>query len=215
MVSKSNLIRLLTLLVMLLVVKDAKSASLWDKPAADLAGRVAEILGPGQAQLTVINRSTVPAGEVPSIRRLLEQEFRTHGIQIAGPESANQICITLSESDRQRLWVAEIIEGPQTRFVMVPFERNGPASPIHETGMLLTRKTIWSSAGSAEATGSPVLAALETPSALVLLEREALVINVMTPTGWQEEKRVDLGRLPIQSRDPRGVLVPSVDGFTA
>src|SRR5277367_1913687 len=124
MVTQSNLIRLLTLLVALMVmvfgIKQAQAASPWDKPAADLAGQVAEILGSGQAQLTLINHSTIPASDLPLIRHLLEQEFRSRSIQIAGAESANQIRITLSESDRERLWVAEIIEGSQTRYVMVP-----------------------------------------------------------------------------------------------
>jgi hypothetical protein len=215
MVSKANLTRFLTLLAIFLVGIQAQGASSWDKPAADLASRVAEILGPSQAQLTVINRSTVSSNDVPLIRRLLEQELRFHGVQIAGAESANQIRITLSESDRERLWVAEIIEGSQTRYVMIRFDRNAAATTVHESGVILTRKTIWSSVSSTETTASPVLAALETPSALVLLEREALVILARTASGWQEEKRVGLGSRSGQSRDPRGLLVPAADGFTA
>lgn len=217
MVTQSNLMRLLTLLVVLLVmvhaVKQAHASTPWDKPATDLAAQVAEILGPGQAQLTVINRSTIPASELPSIRRLLEQELRAHSIQLAGAESANQIRITLSETDRQRLWVAEIIEGSQTRYVMVPFERNAAAQPTHESGMILTRKTVWSSASSAA--HPEVLAALELPTALVLLEKDALVILTRTTTGWQEEKHVDLGPRRIQSRDPRGLLIPTTAGFAS
>jgi len=208
MVSKSKSMRLLLLTVMLFAAQAAHSASRWGKPATDLADRVAEILGPGQAQITVINRSTIPDTEVPQIRRLVEEELSAHGVQPAGVESANQIHITLSETTRQRLWVAEIIEGSQSRYAMVPFDREAGRPETHGSAMLLTRKILFRST-------SPILAALQTPSALILLEPDSLVIDAMTPTGWQDAKRVSVGRRPFQSRDPRGLLVPSADGFTA
>jgi len=208
MVSKSKWMRLLPAVLMLLAAHIAQAASQWDKPAADLANRVAEILGPAQAQITVTNRSTIPSAEVPIIRRLIEDGLRAHGVQPAGSESANQIRITLSETTRQRLWVAEIAEGSQTRFAMVSLDRDGAPPEAHESAMLLTRKLLWSAT-------SPILAAMETPSALVLLEREAIVIHTKTAAGWQETKRVELGRRPSQSRDSRGLLIPSADGFAA
>jgi hypothetical protein len=208
MVSKSKSMRLLAMTLALLAAQAAHSASRWDKPAIDLADRIAEILGPGQALISVTNRSTVPTTEIPLIRRLFEDELRAHGVQPSGAESANQIRITLSETARQRLWVAEIVEGSQTRYAMVPFDREAGQSEARESAMLLTRKLLIRSA-------SPVLAALETPSALVLLEPEAIVIDAKTATGSQEAKRVSLGRRPFQSRDPRGLLIPSPDGFTA
>jgi hypothetical protein len=91
---------------------------------------------------------------------------------------------------------------------MVPFDREAGQSEAHESAMLLTRKVVFSSS-------SPILAALEAPSALLLLEPDAAVIEVMTAASWQEAKRISLGRRPFQSRDPRGLLVPSADGFTA
>ncbi len=217
MISKSNSTRLLlspilSLLLALILPPAGHGQSRWDQPATDLATRIAEILGPGQAQLTVLNRSSITAAELPPIRRLLEQALRAHGVQAAGAESANQIRITLSETDHQRLWVAEIIEGSQTQYAMVPFDRETPGAPAHEAGLILTRKVLWS---SADAAASPILAALETPNGLILLEREAIAIEAITPSGWHEEKRVELSRHSIQSRDPRGLLMPIPDGFTA
>ncbi len=217
MISKSNSTRLLlspvlSLLLALMLPPAGHGQSRWDKPATDLATRIAEILGPGQAQLTLFNRSSIPASELAPIRRLLEQALRAHGVQPAGTESANQIRVTLSETDHQRLWVAEIIEGSQTQYAMLPFDREGTTPTQHEAGILLTRKVLWT---SADAAPSPILAALETPNGLILLEKEAIAIETITPTGWHEEKRVELSRHSIQSRDPRGMLIPSPDGFTA
>ncbi len=47
------------------------------------------------------------------IRRLLEQDLKTHGILNGGSESANTIRITLSEDLRERLWVAEVVQGSE------------------------------------------------------------------------------------------------------
>src|SRR5258708_3549539 len=97
----------------------APTPSQWEKPASTLAEQIAEILGPGQAQLTIRNLSTVSTAEVPAIRRLLEQDLKAHGVEVSGTESANAIRITLSESSRDRVWVAEIVEGNETRLAMV------------------------------------------------------------------------------------------------
>lgn len=40
----------------------------WAPPAAELAVQIADILGPGQAQLTIRNLSTIPTAEIPAIR---------------------------------------------------------------------------------------------------------------------------------------------------
>lgn len=100
--------------------------SAWEQPAAALAEQIAGILGPGQMRLTFRNLSSIPAGELPNIQRLLEQDLRAHGVTAAGDESANAVRITLSEDARQRLWVAEVVEGDQTQVVMVEL---APAQP--------------------------------------------------------------------------------------
>jgi hypothetical protein len=96
-----------------------QNQSRWAKPAAELAAQIADIVGPGQAQLTIRNLSNIPAGELPEIRKLLEQDLKVRGVLISGNESANVIRITLSEDARERLWVAEVIEGNATRVAIV------------------------------------------------------------------------------------------------
>src|SRR5579863_2995199 len=98
----------------------------WDPPAAALIEQISAILGPGQATLTLRNLSSIANADLPVIRALLEKDLKTHGVQIATTESANAVRITLSQNDRERLWVAEITEGNQTRVVMVPAGPNQP-----------------------------------------------------------------------------------------
>ena len=88
--------------------------SRWAQPAAELAGQISDILGPGQAQLTIRNLSTIQASEIPAIRKLLEQDLKAHGVIASGAESANAVRVTLSQNVRERLWVAEVMEGSET-----------------------------------------------------------------------------------------------------
>jgi hypothetical protein len=184
----------------------------WDQPAAQLAAQIAEILGSGQAQLVLNNRSTIAAQELPAIRRQLEQDLRARGVATSGAESANVIRVTLSENVRERLWVAEIIEGNQTQIAMVHVERGPLATPDRATGMTLQKRWVWDSADSMPASDAPVLAALETRAGLVILEQEQILILSRTPAGWHEEKRSNFDTSKPLARDSRGLLKPAADG---
>lgn len=208
----------LCLVLTLLASPLTHAASPWEQPAAQLTSQVAEILGSGQAQLVVNNRSTIGAQEIPVIRRLLEQSLRARGVIISGTESANLIRVTLSENVRERLWVAEVIEGTQTQVAMVHVDREAPSGAAAEAGMVLQKKRVWSSTDVVDSTAisnqlnGPLLAALETHAGLVLLEQEAIVVLTRTPAGWHEEKQWNLDARRPLSRDPRGLLRSSSDG---
>jgi hypothetical protein len=177
----------------------------WDEPAAELAGRIADILGAGQARLTVRNLSSIPNDAVPTIRRLLEQDLKERGIAISGADSASTLRITLSENARNRLWVAEIAEGDETQVAMVSLPPDQP-QPAPAAGGLLLRSDIVISEPE------PVLAALELANGLVVLEPDAIVIDARAAQGWQEQTRASVEeRVPI-ARDPRGILLPSANG---
>ena len=68
----------------------------------NLAGADRRHPGPGQAQLTVRNLSTIQTSEIPAIRKLLEQDLKARGVLAGGAESANAIRVTLSENARER-----------------------------------------------------------------------------------------------------------------
>jgi hypothetical protein len=177
----------------------------WDQPAAALAGQIADILGPGQARLTIRNISSLSSTEVPAIRRLLEQDLKTRGVSISGAESASAVRVTLSESARQRLWVAEIVEGDETQVAMVNVTPDKPKQTVDAGGLLLRKELVITA-------GEPVLAALEMANSLVVLEPEQIVIYARAANGWQEQKTVNTGQSTSLARDPRGDLVESPDG---
>ena len=177
----------------------------WDQPTAALADKVAAMLGPGQARLTLRNLSTISAQEIPTIRKLLEEDLTQRGIGSAGDESANAIRVTLSENARQRLWVAEVIEGNVTQVAMVEAGSTlGQRAPA-AGGLSLRKQTLLT-------THEPVLAALEMANSLVLLEPEQVVLYTRTPDGWREWKRVSIGQKQPLPRDARGKVNPDPDG---
>jgi hypothetical protein len=182
----------------------------WDQPAAALAEKGAGILGPGQAHLTIRNISSIPAGEVPAIRKALEDDLRAHGVAVAGEESANAIRITLSESAHEGLWVAEVVEGNVTQVAMVETASLSDHRGVAQGGMALRRQMILT-------LNEPVLAALEYQNGLVLLEPDAVVFYVRSSDGWHEFKRVNIGQKQPLPRDPRGLMIQSAGGagFTA
>jgi len=184
--------------------------SLWEQPAVSLADEIAGILGPGQAHLTIRNLSTISTGEIPAIRRLLEQDLKNHGVLASGAESANAIRITLSENMRERLWVAEVIEGSETRVAMVHVEPGTAPQAQSTTGLTLRKQTVFTSKEA-------VLTMLETADGLVAIEPEQIVIYNHTSEGWREQKRVGIAQTRPLARDPRGVILPSAsgDGFEA
>jgi hypothetical protein len=182
----------------------------WEQPASALAEQIAAILGPAQAHLILRNNSQISTDEIPTIRRLLEQDLKAHGVQASGAESANIIRVTLSENLRERLWVAEIVEGNETRLAII---RVAPASEQQQapvSGLTLRKQAIFT-------TMQPVLAAVETADDLVVIEPEEIVVYAHFSDGWKEHTRVGIGQKKPLTRDPRGVIFPSSNGagFTA
>lgn len=182
----------------------------WDQPAAALADKIAGIVGPGQAHLTLLNRSSIPAPEIPAIRKLLEDDLRAHGVSPAGDESANTIRVTLSENARTRLWVAEVVEGNTTQVAMIEMGSGSARASAAPGGLALRRQAILT-------VDEPVLAALETASGIVVLEPEQVVLYTRGSDGWHAFKSANIGQKQSLSRDPHGLLTedPGGAGFKA
>ena len=182
----------------------------WEQSAAALADQISAVLGPGQAHLTIRNLSSIPAEEIPSIQRLLVQDLKTHGITAAGADSANSIRVSLSESAKQRLWVAEIGEGNQAQVAIVQL---GPTQAQHAAaaeGLTLLRQQLFDA-------NEPVLAALETNAGLAVMDDEGIEVYAKSAGAWVLERRFPFAARNSLPRDPRGILISAADGngFTA
>ena len=134
----------------------------WDQPAAALADQISATLGPGQAHLTLRNLSSIAADDLPAIRRVLEQDLGNHGITLSSDEAANQLRITLSENAHERIWVAEVIEGTETRIAMVTLNLAGQTATQNSAAIALHKQTVFTS-------WEPIVAALEVSDGLIIL----------------------------------------------
>ena len=191
--------------------------SRWAAPAAELVAQIADLLGPGQAQLTVRNLSDIQAGEIPEIRKLLEQDLKARGVQSSGAESANVIRVTLSEDARERLWVAEVIEGNERRVAMVHVDGSSAMATNAAERVVLRKERI---PGLQTYVGGivqrdPVLAAAEINGHFVVMYPDRISVFSSNAGTWIQSDSFAIERRV--TRDPRGVLIASADGgrFTA
>lgn len=203
-----------SVLLMASALLAAEGPGEWEPPAAALAEQIAGVLGPGQAMLSMRNLSSIANADIPAIRALVERDLKVHGVSIATVESANGIRITLSQNDRERLWVAEITEGNQSRVMMVTAGPNREQAQAAADYMTLRRERLPMLGTPSRV---PIVATLESGSTLIVLRPEAIDLSVFGGGGWQHQKDIPLNERRQLSRDPRGILVaaPGGNGFTA
>jgi hypothetical protein len=181
----------------------------WEPPAAALSEQIAGVVGPGQATLTIRNLSSIASSDIPAIRAMLEKNLKAHGVAIANGESANTIRITLSQNDRERLWVAEVIQGNATRVIMVPAGSGPTQNSAVADYMTLRRERLPILHSLSD---DPAIAAFETGSSLIILRPEAIDLLVFGEGGWQHQKYFPLGDHRQLARDERGIMFPAPDG---
>ncbi len=156
------------------------------------------------------NLSTIQASEIPAIRKLLEQDLKTRGVLAGGAESANAIRVTLSEDARERLWVAEVVEGSVTRVAMVHVDAV-LSSPTTATERIVLRKErMLLNRTAATAQDDPILAAAEVSGHLVVMFSDRVSIFTSAAGGWNESNTLLMEKKP--ARDPRGILIPAAGG---
>jgi hypothetical protein len=116
----------------------------------------------------------------------------------------------LSENQRERLWVAEVVEGNQTRVAMVRVELGDVRQSQAGSELTLRKQSLLT-------TSDEVLAAQEIADALVAVEAEEIVIYSRTAEGWSEKKRMGIGQKKPMARDPHGLIfsAPNNNGFEA
>jgi hypothetical protein len=148
---------------------------------------------------------------------LIEQDLRAHGVIAAGAESANAIRVTLSENERERLWVAEVVEGSDAHVAMVHVDASMVPVSMASARMVLRSERI---AGLTSRIGGivrndPILAASEVNGHFLVMYPDRISIFSSTAGAWAEANTIAMDTK--LARDPRGVLLANADGggFTA
>lgn len=195
----------------------AARAANWEQPAADLSKQIAALAGPGPARLTIRNGSSLASGEIPAIRRLVERDLRGFGIVTGGSDSATLIRVTLSENLQGGLWVAEVVEGTETRVTMLPVglgttaAAGGPSLTLRRS-LVITETEPVLDAQTFSIGGVQRLVVLE-PERIVTYERNAaaLVSAGAASASWIEDQHFAIGHGRSFPRDMRGEMVAAQD----
>lgn len=181
-------------------------------PAEDLARRILAVTGPhASISFTFENRSSLGIGEATALRRAIESSLSESGARLGSEEQAAiAIHVTLSQSWRNRLLIAQIQEGPTQKVVMAPFPMAAPiSSGVGETGpgITLTRRLVFRQSAA-------FLSFLEWASPadhavyLWLLEPDRLAVarRIASQSQWQWLSEAPISHPQPWPRDPRGLL---------
>jgi hypothetical protein len=212
--------RCLAVVLMLVGLIPAAHAANWEQPAGDLAKQIAALAGPGPAKLVIRNESSLAPGEIPVIRRLLERDLRGFGIVTGGNDSATLIRLTLSENLQGGLWVAEVIEGTETRVTMLPValgaatvSASGPSLTLRRS-LVITEPDTVVDAQIFSVGATQRLAVLEPERILIFVRSAAGLSFGGTAAGasnWVEDQRFPIAHTRPFPRDVRGELVAAQD----
>jgi hypothetical protein len=177
--------------------------------AAQLASRTSSLLPRHTtASLELQNLSALPAGEWSNFRSLFEAELRRAGIEVAVGTSAERVRITLSDSARGLLFVAEITSGDSRQIAMLPWSL--PPSPEEKPRITLTMKFLW-------AQPEPILDVLllDSNTQMLVLSTSKVARFRLTGDKWTPSATASLVLPRPIPRDPRGRIERTADGFRA
>lgn len=194
-----------------------RAAEPWDTPATELAHQIAALTGPGAVSLTIRNNSAITLDEIPAIRRSLLNALSALGVTARpAADAATTVRVTLSQSARQGLWVAEVQQGPEVRVAMVSVANTAPATKPQGTPVLLRRTLLFAQA-------EPILDAQTmalpgNPHSLVVLSPDEIAIYHGGESGgaWVKGETFAIAHGRPYARDIRGRLeVDTAGGFKA
>ena len=197
--------RPLLLIFVLVLLVPARASIGWDNPADELAKQIAAIAGPGPAKLTIKNRSSIPADQVPAIRRTLERDLHSYGVTAPGSaEVATVIRVTLSQNLQQELWIAEVQEGTELKVVMVSTDLPATVAPSSGAGVTIRKEFLL-------AEEMPILdvdfVSAGDERRMVVLEPERVTTYRQNAGTWVKDESLDIVHSRPMPRDPRGRIV--------
>jgi hypothetical protein len=162
--------------LLLVWIPICRAANVWDASAIELAHQVASLTGPGVVSLTLRNNSTIPADEIPAIRRVFLTGLNALGVTVRpAVDAATIVRVTLSQSAHQGLWVAEVQQGAEVRVAMVSVVNTATVIKPGGTPDLLRKTLLFSQPTPILDAGLMTLAG-DTTSSLVVLSPEEIAV---------------------------------------
>ena len=195
---------------MLLAFAPALRADGWDAPSTELARQIAALTGPGTISLSIRNNSSIPEDDIPAIRRSLLSGLTSLGIAVRpGMDAATTVRVTLSQSARQGLWVAEVQQGPEVHVAMVSVANAAPATTRPGTPVVLRKTLLFSQSDPILDAQLVALSGDPSPArSLVVLSPEQVTIYHGGENGgaWAKGQSFEVAHGRPYPRDVRGRL---------
>lgn len=193
-------------LLLAVLAGTAFAATPWDVPVAELAAKVVAITGPGTASFTLVNASSFPADQVPTIRKQLQEKLRASGIQLRDTANATfDIRVTLSENYTGWLWVAEVAQGADTRAAMVAVDRPASVSKAAKPALTLRRTYLIS---SEESLLDAAIIHVGNDAYLAALSGASIALYRRNGAAWELQQAFPVTERPaVFPRDLRGRIV--------
>ena len=206
---KSSNLLLVRLIALLLCLPSAYALDSWDAPCSELARQIAALTGPGTVTLTITNRSSISADDVPTIRRTLERNLRSLGIVVGAKDADTDVRVTLSQNTQGWLWVAEVREGAETKIAMLPVPGATSAGAANSAPSITLRANLLY-AQTGQILDAAVLGS-GSDQHLILLEPEHIKSYNVVGGSWQPAQSFDIAHSQSFPRDLRGRIVPASD----
>jgi hypothetical protein len=136
----------LLLIVFILLQAPMVSASDWSAPEAQLAGKIAAVIGPGAVALEFTNRSSLTREEFDVTSRGLRTQLAASGLRFGdADQAAATVKISFSEDLQNYVWIAEIHQGAgESSVVMISTPRTGVVEAGHdERAVTIHKALLW------------------------------------------------------------------------
>jgi hypothetical protein len=140
-----KVIRVSSVLLLCLAAPFAQAAGKWDAQVAELSRKIIALNGTSTSSLEIKNSSSLPVDDFIPIRRALQDQLKSSGLQIRDG-APTSIRITVSEDIREILWVAEILQsGAETKIALVSIPKSdssgtSAASLVLRRSLLISRR---------------------------------------------------------------------------
>lgn len=173
------------------------------------AARIASLTGPGNISFSAVNASSSTPEQFASFRKSLLHALEQSGVHTRqNAPAVSTVRVTLSENVRGLVYLAEVQQGPETRYAMAQAGRasasSGAASPLSLHRVLLAARQ------------EPILDATEIrangETKLLLLTAQAVVLYRANGAQWIEESSAPLTRTTPAPLDLRGHLTTGENG---
>jgi hypothetical protein len=204
--------RLIASLVILLPAACAATAKAQSPAAAarQLARQILAFTGRRPSlHLSFTNDSSAGVAQAAELRRDVERRLRAAGASLArtsGKQTTVNVDITLSETWRNLLLVAEMQRGKTKRVAIVPLPRSIVESGAHEAAVVsLSRQIVWRQPAPL-VSFLPWHSTRDRSSYLWILDADRLVLYRMVQGHWRRQAGAKIGHANPMPRDVRGRL---------